>query len=101
MIWIECGVLNYGYALLPYLLRRAVAPRQESELGGSWLSLAAAHAGGVFLGASILIPDFGIRLLGTAYLLWFLSFLPIASQAWHILTSGMETQATAEADKGN
>lgn len=78
-------MLQYGYALLPYLLRRAVFPQQQSELGGSWFSLATVHAGGVFLGASILIPNYSALLLGTAYLLWFLSFIPIARQLWVLL----------------
>jgi hypothetical protein len=84
-VLIYAWMLQYGYALLPYLLRRAVSPQQESELGGSWFSLAAAHAGGLFLGASILIPNSSALLLGTAYLLWFLSFIPIARQLWLLL----------------
>jgi hypothetical protein len=84
-VLIYAWMLQYGYALLPYLLRRAVSPQQESELGGSWFSLAAAHAGGLFLGASILIPNSSAPLLGMAYLLWFLSLIPITRQLWSLL----------------
>jgi hypothetical protein len=80
-------MLQFGYALLPYLLRKAVAPQQAAELGGSWFSLVAAHAGGFFLGASILIPDLNAQLLGVAYLLWFISSLPIVRQSWQIMIS--------------
>ncbi len=84
-------MLQFVYALVPYLLRRAVSPDQEAELGGSWFSLAAVHLGGVFLGASILVADLSIPLLGIAYLLWFVSLLPIVRQSWSILNSGLET----------
>jgi hypothetical protein len=87
-------MLQFGYAVIPYLLRRAVSPQQEAALGGSWFSLAAVHTGGIFLAASILIGpdlligDLSVPLLGAAYLLWFLSLLPIARQLWQILNSG-------------
>jgi hypothetical protein len=81
-------MLQFLYAVLPFLIRLSVAPQQVSELGGSWLSLVAAHAGGIFLGASILIPYLSASLLGMAYLLWFISLLPILRQSWQILTSG-------------
>jgi len=80
-------LLQYGYALLPYLLRRALAPRQAASLGGSWLSLAAVHAGGVFLAASILSTRLSTPLLGAAYLLWSISLLPIVRQVWQILNA--------------
>jgi cytochrome c oxidase cbb3-type subunit I len=85
-------MLLFGFALLPYLLRKATTPQANAELGGSWFSLVAVHAGGIFLGASILIPTHGAPLLGIAYLLWFVSFLPVAHQMWQILNSGMESQ---------
>lgn len=85
-------MLQFGYALIPYGLRRAAAPRQEATLGGSWFSLALAHMGGFFLLASILAPglwtgDLSDPLLGAAYLLWFVSLLPIARQSWNILNA--------------
>jgi cytochrome c oxidase cbb3-type subunit I len=78
-------MLQFGYAVIPYLLRRAVSPQQEAELGGSWFSLAAVHAGGIFLAASIFISNLSSPLLGAAYLLWFFSMLPITRQIWQIL----------------
>jgi hypothetical protein len=80
-------MLQIGYSVIPYLLRRALSPQRESALGGSWFSLAAVHMGGIFLAASILISDISAPLLGTAYLLWFLSLLPISRQLWQILNS--------------
>jgi len=80
-------MLPFAYAVLPYLLRQAGAPHQTAELGGSWFSLVTVHAGGIFLGASILIPDLSAPLLGIAYLLWFFSLLPIVRQSWLSLIS--------------
>lgn len=80
-------MLQYGYALIPYLLKRAVSPDQEAELGGSWLSLSAVHLGGIFLVASILVADLSAPLLGIVYLLWFVSLLPVVRQSWSILNS--------------
>jgi hypothetical protein len=34
-------MLQFGYAVIPYLLRRTVSPGQEAGLGWSWLSLPA------------------------------------------------------------
>lgn len=45
--------LQFGYVVIPYLLRRAVSPQQGAEFGGSWFSLAVVHLGGIFLAASI------------------------------------------------
>lgn len=90
-------MLQFGYALVPYLLRRATAPHQEARLGGSWLSLVSAHAGGVFLAASLLIPTLSRPLLGVTYLLWFVSLLPIARQSWRILSTGLPTPQQDEA----
>ena len=89
-------MLQFGYAVIPYLLRRAVSPQQEAALGGSWFSLAAVHIGGVFLAASILISNLNASLLGIAYLLWFISLLPIVRQIWQILNSRPNQQEEVE-----
>lgn len=83
-------MLQFGYAVIPYLLRRAVSPQQEASLGGSWFSLEAVHAGGVFLVASIINGAYSAQFLGAAYLLWSFSFLPIARQLWQILNGAYD-----------
>jgi len=65
------GCCSSPTRFLPYLLRQALAPGEEAELGGSWFSLVAVHAGGIFLGASIFIPNLSAVLLGIALPLWF------------------------------
>ena len=84
-VLIYAWMLQFGFALIPYWLRRGVAPHQEAALGGSWFSLFAVHAGGVFLAASILLSDYNPPLLGFAYMLWFFSLLPVIRQSWNIL----------------
>ncbi|MDH3942640.1 MAG: hypothetical protein OEV06_00915 [Anaerolineae bacterium] len=76
-------VLQFGYALVPYFFRRALHTGQE--LGGTWFSLWTINLGGAFLWASIFIEPLSGLLHGTAYLLWALSFLPIAKQIWQAL----------------
>src|SRR5690606_27201130 len=80
-------MLQFGYAVILYLLRRAFSPKQEAALGGSWFSLAAAHIGGIFLAASIALSSQAALMLGIAYLWWVVSLLPIARQLLHILNA--------------
>ncbi|MCB8945381.1 MAG: hypothetical protein H6658_16660 [Ardenticatenaceae bacterium] len=77
-------VLQFGYALLPYLLARLLLGKETAVLGGSWFSLTAVHLGGIFLWASIFITPIQGVLHGLAYLLWAISAVPILSQMWHI-----------------
>ncbi|MEK6222803.1 MAG: hypothetical protein N2D54_11210 [Chloroflexota bacterium] len=79
-------LLQFGYALVPYFFSRALYPEKPTaQLGGTWFSLVMVNLGGAFLWASIFNePNYGV-LHGTAYLLWALSFLPIAKQIWDIL----------------
>ena len=89
-------VLQFGYALIPYLFRRYLLPDSAPTLGGSWLSLIAVHLGGILLWLGIFLSDYRAVLHGAAYALWFISMLPIAAQLWQILRSSfsrMETDA--------
>ena len=77
-------VLQFAYALLPYLLARMVLGKDTAVLGGSWFSLTAVHLGGIFLWASIFIIPAHATLHGIAYALWAISAVPILAQLWHI-----------------
>ncbi len=89
-------VLQFGYALVPYLFRRAFLPDQAASLGGSWLSLLAAHIGSLFLWASIFIKPQQALLHGLAYAFWALSLIPILAELWGIVQTGL-TRAEQEA----
>jgi hypothetical protein len=82
-------VLQFGYAFLPYFFRRAFLPGERARLGGSWFSLITVNLGGLFLWASIFIPEYQGFLHGTAYALWAVSIVPIAIDLWRIVRAGM------------
>lgn len=90
-------VLQFSYAILPYLFRRMVMPTEPAWLGGSWLSLAAVHLGGIALWASIFIDSYQGSLQAAAYLLWLLSLIPIGRDLFRSVTKGF---ARLEGDTG-
>ena len=91
-------VLQFAYALLPYLFTRFFLPNEPAKLGGSWFTLLTVHLGGVFLWASIFITDSYTVLHGTAYALWAASLIPIVLDLWRIARKGwsrLESQSVA------
>ncbi len=82
-------VLQFAYALIPYLFARFFLPKEESKLGGNWFSLIAVHLGGAFLWASIFVKEYQAILHGTAYALWLVSMLPILIDLWRIMRAGL------------
>ena len=82
-------VLQFSYALVPYLLRRAFLPDEDPRLGGNRFSLIAVHLGGIFLWVGIFVTDQQPLLHGIAYGLWFLSMLPITLEVWRIIRTGL------------
>lgn len=89
-------VLLFGLAVVPYLFTRAFLPGQPAKLGGSWLSLSAAHLGSIFLWASIFIKEYQTTLHGIAYVFWTLTLVLLAIELWRILRAGVKrAQATA------
>lgn len=91
-------VLQFAYALLPYLFTRFFLPNEPAKLGGSWFTLLTVHLGGVFLWASIFITDSYTVLHGTAYALWAASLIPIVFDLWRIARKGwsrLESQSVA------
>lgn len=98
-------VLQFGFALIPYLFTRFLLPNEPARLGGNWFSLITAHAGGVFLWASIFVKDYQAALHGTAYALWAVSMIPVVIDLWRIARAGwarLESQSAATlADDGS
>ena len=81
-------VLQFGYALLPYLFTRMLLPDKPARLGGTWFTVATVNLGAVFLWASIFFTSQGALLHGIAYALWALSLIPIAADLWRIARTG-------------
>ena len=98
-------VLQFGFALIPYLFTRFLLPNEPARLGGNWFSLITAHAGGVFLWASIFVKDYQAVLHGTAYALWVVSMIPVVIDLWRIARAGwarLESQSAPPlADDGS
>jgi hypothetical protein len=82
-------VLQFGYAIIPYLFRRAFEPDTPARLGGNRLSLISVHLGGIFLWASIFVSAYQGPLHATAYAFWALSALPIVDELWRIVRTGL------------
>lgn len=99
-------VLQFGYAIIPLIFRRAFLPDSPPKLGGNWFSLVAVHLGGIFLWAGIFLHESQATLHGVAYGLWFISMLPIAFELWQIIRSGIsnlqdQASSTAAAEIGD
>ncbi|MCA9969644.1 MAG: hypothetical protein KC425_05490 [Anaerolineales bacterium] len=82
-------LLQVGFAILPYFFRRLLRPGRPAALGGSWLSLAAAHLGGLFLWLGIFLVDGRALLHGLAYALWTMALLPFVSELYGIARDGL------------
>lgn len=90
-------VLQFSYALVPYLFRRALTSDPAPPLGGSWFSLGAVHLGGVLLWVGIFAEGIQSALHGSAYTLWALSLVPILIDLARIVRDGLAaTEPRAE-----
>ena len=79
-------LLQFGYAVIPYVLRRFLSPAESpARLGGSWLSLAAVYIGVVLLVLSLFNADQYALLYGAAYAFWAISLLPAGLELWRVL----------------
>ncbi|MDF1500092.1 MAG: hypothetical protein P1P76_06470 [Anaerolineales bacterium] len=81
-------LLQSGYALAPYLFTRYFEPDKRARLGGTWLSLATMHIGGVLFWVSLFFPDVASATRALAYGFWIVSGAPIFISLWSSLRSG-------------
>ncbi len=93
-------LLQFGYAIVPYFFSRFFLDEESAELGGTWLSFWLVNLGAIFLWASILIQPIRGLLHGTAYMLWVVSFIPVAIDLWGKTKTGMAKAETAIAHPG-
>lgn len=74
--------LQFGLALLPYLLARLLTADDDPPPGGTWASLSLINLGAVCLWAGIFIAPYRDFLSGGAYLLWALAIVAVVAQLW-------------------
>lgn len=82
-------ILQFGYALVPFIFSRFLEPAQPARLGGTWLSLTAVHAGSILFWVSLFFPSIAVAARALAYAFWMLSGLPILLGLWGRLRSGL------------
>jgi len=70
-------VLQFSFAVVPFLVRRFLLGDAGAGPGGSWFSLAAVHVGAVFLWAGIFAAGAEAALHGVAYALWAAALVPV------------------------
>jgi hypothetical protein len=97
-------LLQFAFAVVPYVLRRFLLPAGEpARLGGSWLSLAAVHAGVILLVLSIFDESNHALLHGTAYAFWAAALVPAGLELWRVLHAGLarlEQRAALQSEDG-
>lgn len=86
-------ILSICYALVPYLAGRLFPPGQEAQLGGTWLSLAAVHAGALLYWVGLFLPGSQALLHAAAFLLWALSALPVLVPLVRLVRGGVDAVA--------
>jgi hypothetical protein len=84
-------VLQFGYALIPFLLQRYLLGASKARLGGTWFSLLAINAGSALIWASIFVIPLRSSLHSAAYVFYVLSMLPIAWQVGRSLHGWFKT----------
>lgn len=88
-------ILQFGIALIPYIFRRFFLKEQNPQLGGSWMSLAAATTGSLLVWASIfIVPARGV-LFGVGFILYALALIPLLTSLLEIARDGLEKVSTA------
>lgn len=83
-------VLQFGYALVPYFVRRLFLHESTPVLGGSWFSLVAIHLGSALIWIGIFVTPYQGLLHGTAYALFVASMLPIVLQLGRLVGRGVQ-----------
>lgn len=84
-------VLQFGYALIPYLVQRYSLGESKASLGGHWISLLTVNVGSVLVWASIFVIPLRNNLHSAAYVFYMLSMLPVAWQVGHLLHDWLKT----------
>lgn len=84
-------ILQFGYAVIPYLLGETSRPGLRFSDGGSWLSVIAVNAGSLIYWVSLFIATYRGPMRGAAFLLWLISLIPILVKIVAILKGMQES----------
>ncbi len=84
-------VLQFSYALIPFLIQRYLLRESKAKLGGNWFSLLAVNAGSALVWASIFVLPLRSNLHSAGYMVYVLSMLPIAWQLGRLLHDWFKT----------
>ncbi len=83
-------VLQFGIALVPYIARRFFLKDENPQLGGSWVSLAGATLGSIFVWASIfIVPARGV-LYGIGLALYAIALIYPVKELFEITRDGFK-----------
>jgi hypothetical protein len=83
-------VLQFGIALIPYIVRRFFLKEETPQLGGSWMSLAGATLGSIFVWASIfIVPARGV-LYGIGFALYAFALIHPLKELVEITRTGLQ-----------
>lgn len=88
-------VLQFGFALIPFLMQRYLFGANKATLGGNWFSLLTVNIGSVLVWSSIFVIPLRNNLHGTAYLFYILSMVSVA---WQLGRMGHDWFKTIEQD---
>lgn len=75
-------VLQFAFALAPYIFARVLAPDQPAHLGGNRVSLFALNAGTLCIVVAIVSETYQATLDAMAFGLFAIAILPIARELW-------------------
>jgi len=84
-------VLQFGFALIPFLVQRYLLDDRQAGLGGNWFSLLAINGGSVLIWASIFVVPLRNTLHSAAYLVYVIAMLPVAWQLGQMLYGWFQT----------
>lgn len=82
-------VLQFSFAIVPYLSQRALFPKQKARLGGNMISLIMVNLGGLFLWISIFASDATQIFNALAYASWAIAATSIGIELWQIVKKGV------------
>jgi len=84
-------VLQFGFALVPFLVQRYLLGDRGAGLGGNWFSLLAINMGSILVWASIFVVPLRNNLHSAAYLVYVIAMLPVAWQLGQMLYGWFQT----------